>query len=268
MVPKQKKMDLTNHENQERATPQFAKKALVTGANKGIGFEAVKQLLQKGFYVYLGCRDLAKGLDAVTQLKSEGYDQVEAIPLDVTSDHSVKIACEGISKKTNVLDVLINNAGINGGMPYTALEGSPEQFKAVFDTNVIGVTRVTRAFLDLLRQAPQPRIVNVSTSVGSLTLQSNPEWPAYHYGKYAVYGASKAALNMYTIHLAYELRDTAFKINAVCPGYTKTDFTGHVGGEIEEAGRRIVKFALIDEHGPTGKFFSEETNPETGEIPW
>ena len=268
MAPKQKKMDLTNRENQERATPQFAKKALVTGANKGIGFETVKQLLQKGFYVYLGCRDLAKGLDAVMQLKSEGYAQVEAISVDVSSDLSVKNASEEISKKTHVLDVLINNAGINGGMPYTALEASPDQFMAAFDTNVIGVARVTQAFIDLLRQAPQPRIVNVSTSVGSLSLQSNPEWPAYHYGKYAVYGASKAALNMYTIHLAYELRDTAFKINAVCPGYTKTDFTGHIGGEVEEAGRRIVKYALIDENGPTGKFFSEETNPETGEIPW
>src|SRR5690606_19238045 len=162
----------------------------------------------------------------------------------------------------------INNAGINGGMPYSAMEGCPEQFMAAFDTNVIGVSRVSQKFLDLLRHAPQPRIVNVSTIVGSLTLQRNAEWPEYHYGKYAVYGASKAALNMYTVHLAYELRDTAFKVNAVCPGYTKTDFTGQQGGEVEEAGRRIVKYVLIDEKGPTGKFFSEESNPETGEIPW
>jgi NAD(P)-dependent dehydrogenase (short-subunit alcohol dehydrogenase family) len=90
----------------------------------------------------------------------------------------------------------------------------------------------------------------------------------YNYAKYAVYASSKAAMNMYTIHLAYELHGTPFKVNAVCPGYTKTDFTEHNGGEVETAGRRIVKYALIDGNGPTGKFFSEETSPETGEIPW
>jgi NAD(P)-dependent dehydrogenase (short-subunit alcohol dehydrogenase family) len=133
---------------------------------------------------------------------------------------------------------------------------------------VIGVASVTKAFIDLLRKSPAPRIVNVSSSVGSLAKQSDPNWPAYHYAKYAVYASSKAALNMYTVQLAYELRDTAFKVNAVCPGYTKIDFTGNNGGEIETAGNRIVKYALIDELGPTGKFFSEETNPEMGEIPW
>jgi NAD(P)-dependent dehydrogenase (short-subunit alcohol dehydrogenase family) len=127
---------------------------------------------------------------------------------------------------------------------------------------------VTQAFIDLLKQSPEPRIVMVSTSVGSLTLQSDPDWPAYSFAKYAVYGSSKAALNMLTIHLAYELRNTAFKVNAVCPGYTKTDFTHYNGGEVEEAGKRIVKYALLDKDGPTGKFFSEETNPVTGEIPW
>lgn len=244
------------------------KSALITGANKGIGFETAKQLLQKGFYVYLGSRDLENGLRAVEQLKSEGLNHVEAVQLDVTDDNSVKTARQVIGQKTNAIDVLINNSGINGGMPYTALEASPEQFITTFNTNVVGVARVTKAFIDLLQKSPEPRIVNVSTSVGSLTLQSSPEWQAYHYAKYAVYGSSKAALNMYTVHLAYELRDTAFKINAVCPGYTKTDFTGHNGGEVEDAGKRIVKYATIDQNGPTGRFFSEESNPETGEIPW
>jgi NAD(P)-dependent dehydrogenase (short-subunit alcohol dehydrogenase family) len=99
-------------------------------------------------------------------------------------------------------------------------------------------------------------------------LQSAPNWPAYDYAKYAVYGSSKAAMNMYNVHLAYQLRNTAFKINAVCPGYTKTDFTSHNGGEVEVAANRIIKYALIDKNGPTGKFFSEESNPQTGEIPW
>lgn len=244
------------------------KSALITGANKGIGLETAKQLLQKGFFVYLGTRDLKNGIEAVEKLKAEGLSKVEAIQLDVTDESSVKNAREETGKKTRVLDLLINNAGINGGMPYTALEGSAAQFMTAFDTNVLGVVRVTQAFIDLLRKSPEPRIVNVSTSVGSLSLQSNPDWPAYDYAKYAVYGSSKAAMNMYTVHLAYELRDTAFKVNAVCPGYTKTDFTNQNGGEVGIAANRIIKYALLDKDGPTGRFFSEESNPETGEIPW
>ncbi len=139
---------------------------------------------------------------------------------------------------------------------------------AAFDTNVIGAARVTQAFIDLLEKSPEPRIVNVSSSVGSLSLQSTPSWLAYEYAKYAVYASSKAALNMYTVHLAYQLRSTPIKVNAVCPGYKKTDFTGHQGSDVEVAGQRIVKYALIDRNGPTGKFFSEESNPDSGEIPW
>ncbi len=164
--------------------------------------------------------------------------------------------------------VLINNAGISGDTPQEALKSSIENFKNVMEVNLYGVVRTTQTFMDLLKKSSAPRIVNFSTSVGSLTLQSNPTWFAYDYGKYGVYGSSKAAVNMFTVHLAYELRDTNFKVNAVCPGYTKTDFTGHNGGEIEEAGKRVMKYAIIGEDGPTGKFFSEETNAETGEIPW
>ncbi|WP_312078999.1 SDR family oxidoreductase [Chryseobacterium sp.] len=244
------------------------KSALITGANKGIGFETAKQLLQKGFYVFIGSRDLQNGLQAVEKLKAEGLTNVEAIQVDVTDDNSVKNARTEIGKKTDSLDVLINNAGINGGAPYTALEASSDQFFSAFNTNVFGVARVTQAFIDLLRKSSEPRIVNVSTSVGSLTLQSDPNWFGYNFAKFAVYGSSKAALNMFTVHLAYELRDTTFKVNAVCPGYTKTDFTGYNGGEVEEAGKRIVKYALLDKDGVTGKFISEDTNPETGEIAW
>jgi NAD(P)-dependent dehydrogenase (short-subunit alcohol dehydrogenase family) len=245
------------------------KSVLITGANKGIGLATAKELLQKGFYVYLGSRDLQKGLQAVEELKRKGLHNAETIPLDVTHDKSVASAFDLIAKKNDHLDVLINNAGINGGAPpYTGLTASPEQFKDAFETNIIGVARVTRAFVQLLKKSSQPRIVNVSTSVGSLSLQSDPSWPAYNYAKYAVYASSKAALNMYTVHLAFELRDTPFKVNAVCPGYTKTDFTGNNGGEVEVAAKRIARFALLDDSGPTGKFFSEESNPQTGEIPW
>ena len=244
------------------------KKALITGANKSIGFETAKQLLQKGYFVFLGSRNLEKGLLAVEKLKAEGLTNVEVIQLDVTNEDSVNLARIEIGKKTEVLDVLINNAGINGGWPQAALEASIDQFKQVFETNVYGVARVTQAFIDLLRKSLQPRIVNVSSSGCSLTLHCDPTWKYYTH-KAAVYPASKAALNMYTINLAYELRDTPFKVNAVCPGFVATDFNGHRGtGTVQEAGTRISKYAMIDEDGPTGKFISEEHNPETGECPW
>lgn len=243
-------------------------KAFITGANKGIGFATAKQLLEKGYYVFLGSRDLKKGVKAVEKLNHHGFTNVKAIQLDVTDNDSIMAAFNEINKKISALDILINNAGINGGSPYTVLEASPEQFKNTFDTNVFGVASVTKVFIELLRKSDQPRIVNVSSSVGSLTLQSDPTWPAYDYAKYGVYSASKAALNMYTVNLAYELRNTPFKVNAVCPGYTSTDFTDHNGGEVEIAAQRIVKYALISHNGPTGKFFSEETNPQTGEVPW
>jgi NAD(P)-dependent dehydrogenase (short-subunit alcohol dehydrogenase family) len=244
------------------------KKALITGANRSIGFETARQLLQNGYYVFLGSRNLDLGRKAAEQLKAEGLSQVEAIQLDVTSDASVAAAQAEIASKTQVLDVLINNAGINGGWPQAALSASIDQFKQVFDTNVYGVVRVTQAFIALLRQSPQPRIVNVSSSGCSLTLHCDPTWKYYHH-KAAVYPASKAALNMYTINLAYELRDTAFKVNAVCPGFVATDFNGHRGtGTVQEAGTRISKYAMLAEDGPTGKFISEEHNPETGACPW
>jgi NAD(P)-dependent dehydrogenase (short-subunit alcohol dehydrogenase family) len=244
------------------------KKVLITGANKSIGFETARQLLQNGYYVYLGSRDLKKGQEAVNQLKTEGFTEVEVIQLNVSDAESVKAARIEIGKKTAVLDALINNAGIHGGMPQTALEATIDQFKETFETNVYGVVRMTQAFFDLLEKAEQPRIVNVSSSGCSLTLHGDPFWKYYTH-KAAVYPASKAAMNMYTIDLAYELKDTAFKVNAVCPGFVATDFNNHRGtGTVQEACARIAKYAMIGADGPTGKFISEEHNPETGECPW
>jgi NAD(P)-dependent dehydrogenase (short-subunit alcohol dehydrogenase family) len=244
------------------------KKVLITGANKSIGFETAHLLLEKGYYVYLGSRDLQKGEEAAAKLKAEGFNNVEAIQIDVSNSESVKEARIMIGNKTEVLDALVNNAGINGGMPQSALNATMEQFKEVFETNVYGVARVTQAFFDLLEKSEQPRIVNVSSSGCSLTLHSDPSWKYYTH-KAAVYPASKAAMNMYTIDLAYELRDTKFKVNAVCPGFVATDFNNHRGtGTAQEAGKRISKYVLIGEDGPTGKFISEEHNPESGECPW
>jgi NAD(P)-dependent dehydrogenase (short-subunit alcohol dehydrogenase family) len=244
------------------------KKVLITGANKSIGYETARQLLQQGYFVYLGCRDITKGNHAVEELKNEGLNHVAAVEIDVTSADSVGAARIEIGKKTNVLDVLINNAGMSGGLPQTALGATMDQFKTVYDTNVFGVVRVTQAFIDLMKNAPEPRIVMVSSGQGSLTLANDPGNPYYHF-KGAVYQSSKAALNMYTTVLAYELRDTAFKVNAVDPGFTNTDFNNHRGtGTVEVAGHRIAKYAMLGQEGPTGLFISEEVNPETGIIPW
>ncbi len=191
-----------------------------------------------------------------------------AAPADALAQVAAHRGAKFLGGGTNLLDVLVNNAGVNGGMPQAATGVAVSVFEDVYATNVFGVVRVTQAFLDLLQHSPEPRIVNVTSGMGSLTLHSDPTWK-YHPNKGAVYHSSKAALNMYTIILAYELRDTRVKANAVDPGFTATDFNNHRGtGTVEEAATRLVKYALIGEDGPGGKFFSEENNPETGEIPW
>ncbi len=244
------------------------KTALITGANKSIGFETARQLLQQGYYVYLGSRDLQKGQQAVDQLKADGLDQVEPIEIDVTDAHSVKSARAVLGQKTAVLDVLINNAGISGSVPTGPLDMDLSEYRDVLDTNFFGVIQVTQAFVDLLRQSPEPRIVNVTSGLGSLTLQSDPSW--IYYGIMpAAYVPSKAALNAYTIVLAHDLRDTPFKVNAVDPGYTATDFNHHSGpGTVPDAAARVVKAATLDTDGPTGQFFSDDNAPETGISPW
>ncbi len=244
------------------------KTVLITGANKSIGFETARQLLQQGYYVYLGSRDMKKGQQAVSQLQSEGLSQVEPIVIDVDQIESIKAAREVLGRKTKVLDVLINNAGIAGSFPQPPLETDISLFKQVFETNFFGVIEVTQAFIDLLRQSPEPRIVNVTSGLGSLTLHNDPAWK-YYTIKPAIYFPSKAALNAYTIVLAYSLRDTSFKVNAVDPGYTATDFNHHSGtGTVPDAAARVVKAALFGPDGPTGQFFSDDNAPETGISPW
>lgn len=251
------------------------KKVLITGANKGIGFEMARQLARKGYHVFIGSRDLKNGLDAVNILKAEGLHNLEALQLDVTNQQSVDAARIEIGNKTDVLDILINNAGINGiefngntPVMHSALETGVDKFKEVYEVNVFGTIRTTQAFIDLLKRSPEPRIVNVSSSQGSLTLHSDPAYK-YYKAKGALYQSSKSALNMYTIALAFELRDTNFKVNAVSPPSTATDFNHHLGtSSVEVGAENILRYTLMDNHGPTGKFFCVDNNPETGELPW
>ncbi|TRW24853.1 SDR family oxidoreductase [Flavobacterium zepuense] len=244
------------------------KTVLITGANKSIGLETARQLLKQGYYVYLGSRDVAKGEEAVSELKAEGLTNAEVIEIDVNNAASVKAAREVLGTKTKVLDVLVNNAGILGVQPQGSLQATANDFKEVFETNFFGVIETTQAFIDLLKQSAAPRIVNVTSGLGSLTLHSDPTWKYYPY-KAACYVSSKAALNAYTITLAYDLRELPFKVNAVDPGYTATDFNNHSGsGTVEDAAARVVKAATLGADGLTGQFFSDDYDPETGISPW
>lgn len=240
------------------------KKALITGANKSIGFETAKQLLKQGYYVYLGSRDVERGNQAVAQLKEEGLNNVELLQIDVSDPASVEAAGKNISE----LDVLINNAGILGGMEQGALTTTLDTMREVYNTNVFGAINVTQTFIAALKKSEAPRIVNVTSGLGSLTLHSDPNWK-YFGVKTAAYGTSKTALNAYTVVLAYELKDTAFKVNAVDPGYTQTDFNHHNGpGSVEDAANIIVKYATTDANGPTGKFFSNDIETADQQSPW
>lgn len=237
------------------------KTALITGANKSIGFETARQLAKKGYFVYLGSRDIKKGEEAVTQLKGEGLTQLEAVQIDVSNKESINAAQNTISKKITSLDLLINNAGILGSLPQDTTITETAKIREVFDTNFFGTIDVTLAFLDLLRKSAQPVIVNVTSGLASLTNHSDPSWPYYAF-KGASYGPSKTALNAYTIAMAYELRDT-FRINAVDPGYTATDFNQHRGhGSVEGAAEFVAKYAMIGADGPTGKYFSRDAEGE------
>ena len=240
------------------------KKVLITGANKSIGFETARQLLKQGYFVYLGSRDIAKGEQAVAQLKQDGLSEVELLQIDVSDPASVEAA----GKKITELDVLINNAGILGGMEQSAQTVDLGTIREVYDTNFFGAINVTQTFLPSLKKSAEPRIVNVTSGLGSLTLHSDPEWK-YYQVKTAAYGTSKTALNAYTVVLAYELKDSAFKVNAVDPGYTQTDFNHHNGpGKVEDAAAIVVKYATLGADGPTGKFFSQDMDSDSQESPW
>ena len=239
------------------------KSALITGANKSIGFETARQLAQLGYFVYIGSRDKTKGSKAIEKLNAMGITNVDCIQLDVTDINSIKAARQELEAKTQKLDVLINNAGISGGFPQPATTISIDTLRSVFETNFFGAVQVTQEFMGLLRKSDEPRIVNVTTELSSLTNHSDPNWIFAQF-KPAAYGPSKTALNAYTLMLAVELQNTNFKVNCVCPGYTATDFNNHTGHKkVEDAAKAIVKYSTLDKDGATGKFFNED-----GEIGW
>ncbi|MBP2474321.1 NAD(P)-dependent dehydrogenase (short-subunit alcohol dehydrogenase family) [Crossiella equi] len=235
--------------------------ALVTGANKGIGYEIAAGLGALGHRVGIGARDGQRLTDAVARLRASGVDAF-AVPLDVTDDASVTAAATQLADQEGGLDILVNNAGTAGAWPDAPSTVTPDDVRAVVETNVIGVIRVTNALLPLLRRSTHPRVVNQSSHVASLALQTNPDVDLG--GVSGAYAPSKTFLNAVTVQYAEELRDTAVKVNGACPGYVATDLNGFQGTRTPAEGARVaIHLATLPDDGPTGGLFDD-----TGAVPW
>ncbi len=245
--------------------------ALVTGANKGIGFEISRILAESGIFVWMAGRDSARIKEATASLKKAGLP-VDAISLDVTDPQSVESAAQHVQTVSGALDILVNNAGIvnerrlnKAGEPEVIPPSQIElnTLRQTYETNVFGVFTVTKAFLSLLRKSPAGRIVNMSSGLGSLTQRSDPNW-AYSVVNALAYCSSKTAVNGITVAFAKELKDTPIKVNAADPGYCATDLNGHSGPRTPTQGAEIaVRLATLPEDGPTCGYFDEN-----GPVPW
>ncbi|MFI7446824.1 SDR family oxidoreductase [Nonomuraea sp. NPDC049714] len=238
--------------------------ALVTGANKGVGYEIAAGLGALGYRVGVGARDEARRETAVAKLRAAGVDAF-GVPLDVTGDQSVTDAADLIDRQAGRLDVLVNNAGISGesgpGWVQDPTTLDLDVVRTVVETNVIGVIRVTNAMLPLLRRSASPRIVNASSSVGSVTWQADPDIDVGPI--MAAYSPTKSFLNAVTVQYARQFAGTNILINAACPGLAATDFTGFQGRPPEQAAATAIRLATLPDGGPTGSFFNDD-----GVIPW
>ena len=242
--------------------PEPFRIALITGANKGIGLATARRLGQAGLRVLLGARKPALGEAAAAMLASEGLD-TRFIHIDLNAPETLIAAASAIETEFGRLDVLVNNAGITDRADGSPGRASPEAVRRIFDTNVHGSLAVTQAMLPLLRRSSSGRIVNVSSGLGSISLNSDPDWEFAGYKLFG-YNASKAALNMLTVQLATELATNGIKVNSADPGFTATDLNGHRGYQsVEEGAEIVVRLALLPGDGPTGGFFSRD-----GAYPW
>jgi NAD(P)-dependent dehydrogenase (short-subunit alcohol dehydrogenase family) len=236
--------------------------ALITGANKGIGFEVAYQLGAEGITVLLGARNPQLGKIAEATLKADGTD-ARFIELDVTQPQTIAEAAEWIRTQFGKLEILVNNAGVHakGDGPPSAVD--PDAVRRALDVNFFGALAVTQAMLPLVRNAASGRIVMVSSGLGSITWNADPSWP-FAAVKRMGYNGSKAILNMMTVQLAWELRDTAIKVTAVNPGYTATDLNGNTGTQtVKQGAAETVRQSLVSDDAPTGCFY--ETG---GVVPW
>ena len=240
--------------------------ALVTGANKGIGLEVARRLGALGMTVLLGARDPGRGDEAVAKLRAGGLE-VHPLTIDVTGEESVRAAAEQVGERFGRLDALVNNAGISGGTRQTPGSVDLGVVRAVFETNVFGVIRVTDAMLPLLRRSPAGRIVNVSSGTASMTHMTDPGHYLSRRPGVAGYPPSKAALNLLTIQYAKELRPLGILVNAIAPGPCDTDFARDLGMSLPRTAAQgaavAVRLATLGAEGPSGGFFDED-----GPVPW
>ena len=225
--------------------------ALITGANRGIGFEVARQLAQKGIEVLLGARDPVKGEEAAEKLSAENL-HVTFIQIDVTDQSTIDLAVTEVANAYGRLDILINNGGVFEKEPRPS-ELSMESLRRHFDVNFFGAFAMTKAFLPLLRQSSAGRIVNVSSGLGSFDFNEASKQSHFHFA----YSASKVSLNMYTLQLARDLKKTKIKVNACTPGLTATELTNYHGHPVETGAKSTVFLATLPDDGPTGKFFDE-----------
>jgi NAD(P)-dependent dehydrogenase (short-subunit alcohol dehydrogenase family) len=236
--------------------------ALVSGANKGIGLEIAEKLAQTGMRVFLGARNAALGEAAAARLREQSLD-VQFIELDLVRAESIQAAAKQIDTEFGRLDVLVNNAGITDPSDGLPGQASIDAARRVMETNFFGALAVTQAMLPLLKKSASARIVNVSSGLGSLTFNRDPDWE-FARVKLIGYNASKAALNMLTVQLAAELGDTTIKVNAADPGFTATDLNGHRGHQtIPQGAAEAIRLALLPDDGPSGNFSSA-----SGPNPW
>ncbi|UGT62192.1 SDR family NAD(P)-dependent oxidoreductase [Nocardia asteroides] len=240
--------------------------ALITGANRGIGYEIVRGLGRLGMTVLVGARDLGQGEHAAARLCGDGID-AHAVHLEVTSGADPAAAAAWIEAEYGRLDVLVNNAGISGARQ-GQLPGSVDldSLRAVFATNVFGAVAVTEAMLPLLRSSPRARIVNVTSGLGSMTRMTDPQDYFTDLPANLGYAPSKSALNHITVQYAKHLASQAILVNAADPGPCATDFTKDLPGVTRtaaEGARIVVQLATLEENGPTGGYFDE-----TGPVPW
>ena len=236
--------------------------ALITGANKGLGFETARQLANKGVKVLIGARDETRGKEAAEKLKNEGFD-AEFVRVDVTDESTLRSAAKYVEENHGKLDILVNNAGIAVDSGEKLDEISLETIRKTFDTNFFGVIAATQAFLPLVKKSESGRIVNVSSGLGSLAQNSDPTWE-FAAVKPIAYNSSKAALNMFTVILAAQLKDTNIKVNAADPGYTATDLNHNSGPKTVEQGASIIfDLATLPESGATGGYFDDQ-----GVVAW
>jgi NAD(P)-dependent dehydrogenase (short-subunit alcohol dehydrogenase family) len=248
--------------------------ALVTGANKGIGFAIVRGLLEQGIVVYLGARDAARGQNAAAALSGTGPG-ARFLHVDVTDLASIAAAAGLIDREEGVLDILVNNAGVVVRPVLPPSQASVPEMRETYETNVFGVVAVTNAMLPLLRRAPAARIVNVSSEVGSITASTSDATPIGSMGATAQYPSSKAAVNMLTAQYAKELKGTPIKVNAANPGFTATDFTNNRGVRTAAQGAEAsVHLATLPDDGPSGILYGHLWTTEGdgdggyGRLPW